>query len=178
MTALIVHKLNEPCPRVRSGEWVRCLGHADGPPLIKKKRRRIDLSLRLEEARAALEALEDARDWIRDAGELDQNATYVGRLERVAGLLREGVRYVTEVNPTRPLMGFVVEVDPTGDGWILLVEVADQYRRLFSADRLPCAVDELLAHTVKIQSGRLWLDKFGWFKVKELSHRPSTPRTP
>lgn len=101
--AITVHSSAKDCPRVRSGEWPQCLGHAP-QPVVKKKRRRINLALRLEEARSALQAVGDAIDWARELGlgqEGERDAAYIGRLQKVAAKLRQGIEYVTEVNPTR-----------------------------------------------------------------------------
>lgn len=166
---LVHHPTPATCPRVRTGEWGWCLGHPATPP-IKKKRRRVDVQFRLEEARAALQAVEDARDWVRDAGELDRLAPYVGRLERVAGKLRRGIEYVVQGNPSVRSTGFVIEVDPTGGRVRILVEVTDQARRWYALpDGMPCLADELLAHTVEIEPTRLWCAAAGWFNVREVA---------
>jgi len=67
-----------------------------------KKRRRIELSLRLEEARATLEALADVLALVNMNGWVDAGVSddWVRRLERCARKLRAGIRYVTEDNPT------------------------------------------------------------------------------
>ena len=68
-----------------------------------KKRRRIELSLRLEEARATLEAVADVLELVKMNGWVDsgdRTGDWVRRLERCARKLRAGIRYVTEDNPT------------------------------------------------------------------------------
>lgn len=61
------------------------------------KRRRVDLSLRVQEARNVEEALADWLAWDPESGEQEQKNA---RVRRVLVRLRRGIEYVTEVNPS------------------------------------------------------------------------------
>lgn len=100
--AVSLHKSPGDCPRVKSGEWRTCLGHVPQPQ--KKKRRRVDVSFRLEEARANLTAIEDVLELVRQNGWVesgDREADWVKHLQRCAVKLTRGIIYVSEQNPTR-----------------------------------------------------------------------------
>lgn len=60
------------------------------------KRRRVDLSLRVQEAKDTAFALEEWLDWATGAGE----AEGASRVRRVLVRLRRGIEYVIEVNPS------------------------------------------------------------------------------
>jgi hypothetical protein len=61
------------------------------------KRRRVDLSLRVQEAKDVEQALTDWLAWYAEAGGEGQGAMRVGR---VLVRLRRGITYVIEVNPS------------------------------------------------------------------------------
>lgn len=64
------------------------------------KRRRVDLSLRLEEAKSAERALTHWLD--RNAGvHYGYKDPLIQRAQRVLKKLQQGIKYVVEVNPTR-----------------------------------------------------------------------------
>ena len=64
------------------------------------KRRRVDLSLRVQEARDVEVALEDWLVWAREAEHTQDGRMSEARVRRVVTRLRRGIEYVTEVNPS------------------------------------------------------------------------------
>jgi hypothetical protein len=61
------------------------------------KRRRVDLSLRVQEAKDVEQALSDWLLWYEEAGGEGKGA---GRVRRVLVRLQRGIEYVIEVNPS------------------------------------------------------------------------------
>lgn len=60
------------------------------------KRRRVDVSLRLEEAKAAAQAIEDTLRSMNEVGDADPSSiAYGSRLRRAFAKLQRGVAYVT-----------------------------------------------------------------------------------
>lgn len=66
----------------------------------KRKRRRVDISLRIEEARASVTVLDDLLALLRDVGE-DQSGDWYQTVVRVRNKIRTGLDYVTQTQGDR-----------------------------------------------------------------------------